>query len=250
MINGKPYRYINHNQSQTFLLIHGLGCSGIYFDEITAILGNLYNYLIYDLPGHGNNSETNFTLKSVVNCILLAAEKENTSIDCIMAHSMGSIIAFEIDAIIKSRKIFLLSGNLIPEDFSLSTEIQKMDPVDFAEYWHKFKKTYRTFLKFEVKSKKINYDPYSDDIQKTRTRQIYRWGKIIAGKKLDMLYYKNSFPNTILIEGRNYKFLASKRKFCEKNDIAFLTIENACHFIHIERPEEISQLVLKSLNNQ
>lgn len=81
------------------VLIHGLGCSGRYFQSLAANLASTYTVITPDLPGHGASDKPRdrmWRLVELTNWVALLIEHLALEQPLIIGHSLGGGIAVDL----------------------------------------------------------------------------------------------------------------------------------------------------------
>jgi hypothetical protein len=233
-------RYIDNGKKQTILLLHGLACDTIYFDNLISELSSHYNFILPELSGHYRSSDAPISIKNEVDSIIKYCDTCKLKFQMILAHSMGSILAFELDKKIAGiDKILLLEGNLIESDFVWSTQMSTMTRECFEKYWDKFIKQYPLLLKMKVK--KNNLDKYLSGVNNFNPYHIFLYSKLIS--KCSNLKFKNSYSKTIYFESDGAIDANIKKVFCCENNIKYNVIYESGHYMMIDAYKQISDII-------
>ena len=239
--------YINNNKNNTILFLHGLGCASLYYDKLVNILDNKYNIVLFELSGHEINSNLDFTIEDDAIKIKDFCIEKNIRIDIIVAHSISSVLTFLLDSIVQGiKKIFLLEGNIIEEDFEWSSNLSYMDPNEFESYWKKYVEQYPLILKIKTKNQN-NLKKYSENITKLNSLGIYKYAKEIQIYKDKIETFNSSFSKLIYFESENSKLIEDKRVFLNKLGIPLMEVENSSHYMMLDASENIYSYIKKSV---
>jgi len=234
-------RYVDNGNNQSILLLHGLACNTIYFDSLILELSSHYNFILPELSGHYRSSDAPISIENEVDSIIEYCDIYKLKFQNILAHSMSSILAFEIDKKVADiDKILLLEGNLIETDFIWSTQMSIMTRENFEKYWDRFIKQYPLFLRMKVKTKD-NFDKYLSEIKNINPNHIFLFSKLIS--ECSNLKFKNSYSKTIYFESDGAKHANTKKDFCYENDIKYHTIYESGHYMMIDAYRQISDII-------
>jgi pimeloyl-ACP methyl ester carboxylesterase len=242
-------KYINNNSNTTILLLHGLACNILYFNDIVDLFNRKYNIILPELFGHYENSKINFTMEEQIDFISRYCKNNNIKIDIIVAHSMASILAFCLDKVLSNiNSIFLLEGNILIEDFEWSSQISNMKEDKFIKYWKKFQKEYPLILKMKLK-KKIDLKIYTQHILILEGFGIYQYAKLINNFKINMDIFKESFHKIIYLESSNSNLIFSKKLLSKKYGFKIILIDKASHYMMLDAPSQIVNIINEKQND-
>ena len=101
----------------TFLLLHGLGGSLDFWTGIAPTLGNAARTIAVDMPWFGRSPglSTRFSLEAVAQRITVFCREAGVSRCVIVAHSLGSVVAYRVAAIAPDifERVVLISGSVL-----------------------------------------------------------------------------------------------------------------------------------------
>lgn len=104
---------MNENKKGIIFCIHGNSSSSKIFEPLKNSLGNSYNIIAIDLPGHGKNkngfTEKDFTLKSYKEFLVNNINALNERI-ILVGHSFGGHLAIEIANEINNLECLIIFG--------------------------------------------------------------------------------------------------------------------------------------------
>ncbi|MFQ3543838.1 alpha/beta hydrolase [Halobacillus rhizosphaerae] len=130
----KIYKWGNH-QKQTIVLLHGLGSTGISFDELARMLSEEFRVIALDLPGHGGSSLINdngdISVDYLTEWLKKVIEHYGLNNLHIAGHSIGGYIGLAYAKKHSLNSLILLDGGYIrashmPEN-SLREELMKVE---------------------------------------------------------------------------------------------------------------------------
>jgi pimeloyl-ACP methyl ester carboxylesterase len=236
-------RYIDNNQDQTILFLHGLACDASYFDRLMIEFKGMYNFILPELLGHYDKSLKVFSLDDDVEKIVNYCAIKKINYNIIIAHSMSSILAFKLNKKEGPMKsIFLLEGNIINEDFLWSSQIQDMSYEVFLKYWSQFVKQYPLLLKMKLKVK-LDLSKYVKGIMHFDPSGIYQYSQLISSYQDKMDFFKDLYSNTVYLESKNSKLAKKKEFFATENRMKIRLIENSSHYMMLDACIQISEIV-------
>ena len=107
------FKYINNNEKQTILFLHGWGCDFTYLEPFSHTI-KYANLVFVDLPGFGKNEPLNhyFTLDNYSESILTFLKENNFKIDYIVGHSFGGKLSVLIASRLQIKALILLSPSI------------------------------------------------------------------------------------------------------------------------------------------
>jgi pimeloyl-ACP methyl ester carboxylesterase len=235
-------KYIDNGKKKTALLLHGLACDIVYFDCLIKKISPFYNFILPELSGHYPASEAPLSIEFEVDSIIKYCNIYNLEFQLILAHSMSSIIAFELDKRCAGiDRILLLEGNLIESDFMWSDQISTMKKNNFELYWSKFVKQYPLFLKMKVKTKN-GLDKYLNGMVNFKSDHIFIFAKLISEYK--EVYFESSYAKLVYLESDCSDNIGDKAFFCYRNNIEYYLINNSSHFMMIDGCKQISKIMI------
>lgn len=109
-IKNIPHTFIKgEDSSKNIVFIHGSGCNKKFLEPIANKIKKHDCYLI-DLPGHGESTDTNYSLENYVDCVVEFIKELNNVI--LVGHSLGGTVVLAVGARqVKSvEKIVVLNG--------------------------------------------------------------------------------------------------------------------------------------------
>jgi len=240
-------RFKNNNSKTTILFLHGLACDSTYFSDMLLLLGKDYNFVLPELFGHYEKSKNTFTLEEESDLIIDFCKINNTKIDYVVAHSMSSILAFIVDSKVDTiKKIFLLEGNIIPEDFKWSSQLAEMNNIEFKHYWEKFQKQYPLILKMTLK-KRIDLKKYTENIKLLNGIGIHHYANLITVYENKMQEFTTSFRKVKYLESESSKFLQKKEKLFQNDNLKLHVVSNASHYLMLDNPNSVIEILKEEI---
>lgn len=261
-IEMRPERHIHidiHKNEKTdavAFLFHGLGGRADQWREQINLLKNDYTLIIPDLLGHGESAKPKPALKNPYD--FLEFEKDVTAIferfsgkkNLVVGHSYGCALAVSL-----TLKHLSEVNQLI-----LLTPIPCEPSFDIPFMYH-FPLWLMTLLRplLEKKFQALAFDPSDSpdliryELKETQKNPLYVIKAMVVGMKnipkmaieqltLPVMVMSGEHDKLILpaIQKKSYQALPNKK---------FLTIKNAAHLPHLERPQEVNDALLTFLKS-
>ena len=198
-------------------------------------------YYVSEAPQE--ESKNIFTLEEEIDLIIDFCKINNTKIDYVVAHSMSSILAFMIDSKIDSiKKIFLLEGNIIQEDFKWSSQLAEMNSIEFKGYWEKFQKQYPLILKMKLK-KRIDLKNYTQNVKLLNGIGVHHYAKLITAYENNMKQFSKSFKKVNYLESENSEFLQKKEELFQVDTLKLHVVYNSSHYLMLDSPNSVIEIL-------
>lgn len=252
--------YYQQNGKPNYIFIHGLGGQKELFSGLFKIPTTHEKGIIcIDLLGYGKSSRIVDNLKYSFNLqaeaikemlLSLRLEKNN-----IVLHSMSSALLPQLLKFkdIEISQIFLLEGNLIEEDADWSHSISVMSDLKYKTYFEKLQKyshiilgqqLQRSYSEEEIKRWSKCF--INTDYRALRETSQELYNITIRGDIIDTL---RNFPGRIVyfrgINNRNWQGY----KVLEKLGIEVIKVENAGHFLMLDKPEYVYSKIFEGENS-
>lgn len=226
---GTHYRVWGENNSKTVLLIHGLSSSSLTWRKLAKDLANIgYKVIAPDLKGHGkSNRSRNYSLENWSNDILNLGIKP----DIMIGHSLGGLIAANIQPTMKSQKIVLIDPVYrLPEDKLLLGGVQTvLAYLLLRKTWVKPKPEYRL----------NRIDAFREEIINLKKWDYRTIKGLKPNKKLIIKCLLSNKTNVLLMRAKGSFILPThvmKKTF--NNNVSLQYFANAGHNIHQDAYEE------------
>ena len=119
------YYYLNNNQKDTILYLHGWGCNKQYMMPLISNVKR-WNVLVIDLPGFGTNPPfTSYkTFDDFIDIIDKFIKDNNYQITYIIGHSFGGKLAVSLTKRLNIRHLFLFAPSIFNKPRLLSYYIK------------------------------------------------------------------------------------------------------------------------------
>ncbi len=235
------------NDQKIILIFHGLFGRAKNWHSISLRISSIFDgtIIVFDLRNHGENEpSTEISYSIMVNDVYEFIKKKNINKFSIIGHSMGG-------------KLGMLFTLLYPQFDYPREEIEVVDHL----------------LKIDVKNCKSRKDvdeKLSNYINDKELRSfllqnlnfnngIYSWSLDLNTIKMGMKYLRG-FPidlisnvshiDTLCIFGENSPYINKKYKDKFKTlftNLQFFKIEDAGHWLHVEKPQEFIKIISKKL---
>lgn len=240
------------NEKNWMLLIHCICYDSKIFENIIPILGQKYNLILIDLPGHGKcaNFKNKFTLVNVIDEIYNILKKENINSITLLGLSLGSLVGTEFLAkyeMYVKKAIFFgvpysLSNSILNNAFVIFSKVSNLLPTRIY---------LKLFLNVILPESKIYNDIKNEMFvngMKMDKKLLKNW-LCIMGKNLnyDISKIQHTNAKKIYIMGKNDKVFLSGAKRVLRNlkNYEYYELENVGHLVHIEDEGRFCKICLE-----
>ena len=247
------------NDQKIILIFHGLFGRAKNWHSIALRISSIFDgtVIVFDLRNHGENEpSTEISYSIMVNDVYEFIKKKNINKFSIIGHSMGGKLGMLFTLLYPQFVKQLFVVDIAPVDYPRE-EIEVVDHL----------------LKIDVKNCKSRKDvdvKLSNYINDNELRSfllqnlnfnngIYSWSLDLNSIKMGMKYLRG-FPidlisnisdiDTVCIFGENSHYINKKYKDKFKTlfiNLKFFKIEDAGHWLHIEKPQEFIKIISKKL---
>ena len=247
------------NDQKIILIFHGLFGRAKNWHSIALRISSIFDgtIIVFDLRNHGENfPSTEISYSIMVNDVYEFIKEKNINKFSIIGHSMGG-------------KLGMLFTLLYPQ-FVKQLFVVDIAPVDYPR---EEVEIVDHLLKIDVKNCKSRKDvdeKLSNYINDKELRSfllqnlnfnngIYSWSLDLNTIKMGMKYLRGfpielissiSYIETLCIFGENSPYINKKYKDKFKTlftNLQFFKIENAGHWLHVEKPQEFIKIISKKL---
>lgn len=217
-------------EGKPIILLHGWGCDGNIFHDISLILEQKYTVYVLDLPGFGRSDEPPhpYTLDEYVTLFTTFIKENKIIVPTIIGHSFGGRIAIRYAKNHPVERLILIdSAGMKPSDLLLSkTKI----------YIYKLKKKWLKLTKQVIKYQNLIQNSGSNDY-KNATPLMKKTLSLITNEYLEK-DLKKIDAEALIIWGKKdyttpYKDGLKMHKLLKNSGL--VTIENAGHFPFLEQ---------------
>ena len=247
-----------NNQKINFIF-HGLFGRAKNWHSIALRVSSIFNgtIIVFDLRNHGENEpSTEISYSIMVNDVYEFIKEKNINKFSIIGHSMGGKLGMLFTLLYPQLVKQLFVVDIAPVDYP-------RDEVEIVDH----------LLNIDVKNCKSRKDvdvKLSNYINDKELRSfllqnlnfnngIYSWSLDLNSIKMGMKYLRG-FPidlisnvshiNTVCIFGENSPYINKKYKDKFKSlftNLKFFKIEDAGHWLHVEKPQEFIKIISKKL---
>ena len=247
------------NDQKIILIFHGLFGRAKNWHSIALRISSIFDgtIIVFDLRNHGENEpSTEISYSIMVNDVYEFIKKKNIKKFSIIGHSMGGKLGMLFTLLYPQFVKQLFVVDIAPVDYPRE-EIEVVDHL----------------LKIDVKNCKSRKDvdeKLSNYINDKELRSfllqnlnfnngIYSWSLDLNTIKMGMKYLRGfpielisnvSYIETLCIFGENSPYINQKYKDKFKTlfkNLQFFKIENAGHWLHVEKPQEFIKIISKKL---
>ncbi|MCP4269499.1 MAG: alpha/beta hydrolase [Candidatus Brocadiaceae bacterium] len=253
---GSESNYIRHNNissgKTTLLFLHGLGDSGLCYQEIFDDRRfDKFNIIVPDMTGYGKSSVStngNYSFKTYISRLWKIVEESRINELIVIGHSMGGDIATLFCASDKKnsvKKFVNTEGNLTQFDLFISYEAVKAEENGNFKHWF-----YDEFMKAKVLENWGQKHPsckrYHSSLRNCSTDAF-------LANAIELSQRNISLPGKYKSEiGRIYCTLSIPKIFCygtesihpetidflKENRLAYQVFDDAFHWLMIDKPKE------------
>jgi 3-oxoadipate enol-lactonase len=253
-INNIEMYYEITGQGEPFLLIHGLGSSTRDWEDMIPFLSD-FQIITIDLRGHGRSSKPKgpYSAKMFANDIISLLKKLEISSAHILGISLGGGIALQIAVdypeFVKTLIVINSTAEARADSFKMKMEAFKRKLIVRLVGMRKMG---------EVLAPKLFIKPEQEE---QRTKLIERWAEndkkayiasfgAILGWSVKKDLPNIKCPTLIIGSDEDYSPSEVKREYTALIPNAkFVEIEDARHAVTVEKPEELSNIVLDFLRH-
>ena len=254
------YKYNSNNNKKTILFIHGLGVNKNFFNSHLGLYGlSSYSWIVPDLIGHGESYKAEsllaYSMKYQAEQILQILFQESVSNLIIVAHSMGSTIAYYlITSILRLKEV--KKGENYPIDIKLFISVEgNIDENDAffpgqiaSTSWNQFNNI--DYLEI-INDLKINNKNYYETIRFCSPWDLYASSielVKISNAEITMPLieaFSHSVPVKIFYGEKNKGFFTSELLLKKKFEIEY--IPNSGHDMLHDNPKGFWDMILKDI---
>lgn len=227
-------------EGKPIILLHGWGCDGKIFCDISYILEKKCTIYTLDLPGFGRSDEPPhpYTLDEYVQLLTTFIKENKIVVPTIIGHSFGGRIAIRYARNHAVERLILIdSAGIRPSDFLISK----------SKIWiYKLKKKWLKLTKQVIKYQSLIQNSGSNDY-KNATPVMKKTLSLITSEYLEKDLRKIEVE-ALIIWGKKdsttpYKAGLKMHKLLKNSGL--VTIENAGHFPFLEQ-KHLVHSILKS----
>ncbi len=247
------------NDQKLIFIFHGLFGRAKNWHSIALRISSIFDgtIIVFDLRNHGENEpSTEISYPIMVNDVYEFIKEKNINKFSIIGHSMGGKLGMLFTLLYPKLVKQLFVVDIAPVDYP-------RDEVEIVDH----------LLKIDLKNCKSRKDVdliLSNYINDKELRSfllqnlnfnngIYSWSLDLNSIKMGMKYLRG-FPidlisneshiDTVCIFGENSPYINKKYKDKFKTlftNLKFLKIEDAGHWLHVEKPKEFIKIISKKL---
>lgn len=242
---------------KTVFLLHGAYGDGRYFDDLaTKLAAAHYRVVVWDCPGYGQSEPApSPTIECFADAAQALIEKEKTSVNILLGHSMGALIS----PLVASRTSFLSAVILsagsagfmsrTPEDQARYLK-ERLEPIENGMSVAEYARPLIAHM-MAPGAKGVLVDQVAEVILSMKTETFANSIRAISSYDSRPALQKIPVP-TLLIAGAKDTACTAEgmRKMAEMvPDSEFHVIDGAGHYGFAERPREYFTIVLGFLNS-
>lgn len=240
----------NENSSEWLLMIHGAGGSTRTWKRQIGDLGQHFNLLVIDLPGHGASAKTSdqhesYTFDSIGHLIWNVVEHLNIEKVHVLGVSLGAIIALNIETLYADRvKSFVLAGAIVYLNRKL--KIVAESSLTLAKIIG-YRRLYKVAARFMLprRNHKTSRDIFVRESQFLSLNEFRKWTELYhtLNATLEHLYAAaTDVPRLLVMGEQDHLFLGPAREYSNGNAYSTLEVVPKCgHVVNIERADAFNE---------
>ncbi len=253
---GNEFNYVRHNEISarkiTLLFLHGLGDSGICFQEVFDDRRfDRFNIIVPDMIGYGKSSASSggdYSFNSYIDRIWKIVEETRVNELIVIGHSMGGDIAALLCASDQKnsiRKFVNIEGDITQFDLFISHETIKAAENGNFEHWF-----HNEFMKAKVfedwGEKYSSCKRYHSSISNCRPEaflanalELYQKNNALSGKyksEIGRIYCSLSIPKVFCYGTESIR--SETIDFLNENKLRYQVFDDAFHWLMIDKPKE------------
>lgn len=250
VINDVSFSYIECGNGEPCLCLHGSRDRKDYFDGIMKIMSDKYHLIAIDFRGHGDTEKTDkgYNFPQFVNDIVIFLQKKKIKQINLIGHSLGGVIslllAYKYPYIVK--KIVLI-GSVI--SFSAQFRRPKVNErISQKDIEETNKNAFPYFFMREYKDIAQQVLDNWSQIPPHVHESLIRMGHFDLDSVVSSIRHK-----ILLIYGDEDKISSKEARFemlSKLKNSTIKSINNAGHFVFMEKPIEVSKLILNFFSNE
>ncbi len=254
--DGNEFNHVRHNGISagrtTLLFLHGLGDSGLCFQEVfDDKMFDRFNIIIPDMTGYGKSSvstDGDYSFKTYISRIWKIVEDTKINELIVIGHSMGGDIATLFCASDQKgyiKKFVNVEGDITQFDLFISHEaIKAVENGNFTHWFH------NEFMKVEVfenwGQKYLSCKRYHSSLRYCRTEaflanalELYQRNNVLPGKyksEIGRIYCSLSIPKVFCCGTESIQ--PETIDFLNENKLVYQVFDDSFHWLMIDQPEE------------
>ncbi len=245
------------SNSEWLVLVHGAGGSTRTWKRQTEPLGEAYNLLVIDLPGHGQNAgrtfqEDKYTFEFVAHKIWEVVDHLGIQKVHLVGISLGTILCLQMRVLHPNRVLsMIMPGAIVQLNLKLrllaSVSLFFAKIIGYRNFYNisayimmprgNHKKSREVFIK---ESKALTVDEF-----KKWTNLYYH-----LNAALNHFFQLNSaVPHLLVMGSQDHLFLPPAQKYADAHPNANISIIPKCgHVVSIEKAQQFNEICLSFLN--
>jgi pimeloyl-ACP methyl ester carboxylesterase len=239
-----------HPQGEWLLMIHGAGGSTRTWKRQVKELGQHFNLLIVDLPGHGQSADTDseddeYTFSLVSHRVWAVVDHVGLEKVHVLGVSLGAIIALRVEQLYNDRvKSVVLAGAIVQLN-------RKLRIIASASLFLAKVVGYRAFYKFAARialpraNHKTSRDVFIRESQALSLDEFRKWTEMYRSLHVtlkDLYSEASEVPRLLLMGSQDHLFLNPAAEYVKERANAVLRIFPKCgHVVNIEKAEAFNK---------
>jgi pimeloyl-ACP methyl ester carboxylesterase len=261
--NGFTLRYLRTGNGPPLVLLHTIRTQLDYFERLVPALKDHYEVYVLDLPGHGQSSilpveYTEELFRKSVSEFITKLDLQDVTL---VGESIGGVLALTVSTELPDRVTRVVSLNPYDYGEDFGGGIRRSSNGWIISLFNVFGAY--TFEPRFVLASVIRggfYDPHR--LPENLLTELYRTGKRDGYRRVEYSVFRNwrtwidarklysdiTVPVTLVYSRDDWSNLGERaRNRLAIPDAELITIDNAGHFASLEKPAQISNIVLSQL---
>ena len=245
------------NNEQWILLVHGAGGSIKTWKRQVDQLGEKYNLLIIDLPGHGKSgkklvSVPTYSFEYVAEKIWEVVDHLNISSIHLVGISLGTIICLQMRILQPERvRSVIMPGAIVQLNFKLRTLANMSLALAKIIGYRNFYKL-SAYIMMPRGNHKKSRDVFVQESKALTLEEFKKWTDLYyhLNTTLNVFFHTASeIPHILIMGSQDHLFLKPAQAYSAQHSNASISIVNNCgHVVSIEKAAQFNAICLSFLN--
>jgi pimeloyl-ACP methyl ester carboxylesterase len=249
--------HLKSEDSEWLLMIHGAGGSTRTWKRQIARLGQHFNLLVIDLPGHGQSAmkpskDDEYTFSVISHRVWEVVDHLGIDKVHVLGVSLGAIIALRVEQLYNDRvKSVVLAGAIVQLN-------RKLRVIASTSLFLAKLVGYRAFYKVAArialprKNHKTSRDVFVRESAFLTTEEFRKWTEMYRSLNVTLkeLYTEATYaPRLLLMGDQDHLFLNPATEYVKKRANSILKIFPKCgHVVNIEQAEAFNEQCIDFIN--
>ena len=249
--------HVNRLDGEWLVLIHGAGGSTVTWKRQVPALGEVYNLLVVDLPGHGRmaerpNNEPSYSFAGIGERIWHVVDHLGLSSVHLIGVSLGTVIALAMREQRPDRVLSLVNGGAI---LRLSTRLKvlarsslMLAKVIGYPAFYRLSATIMMPRRNHEASRRV----FIRESRFLSTAEFRKWTDMYRGLNATLKHLfaaASDIPHLVVMGAQDHLFLDQAQRYAQQhpNDVRLEVIPRCGHVVTIEQAERFNELCLQFL---